>query len=48
MTNEEAIEVLEDLWKYEHSGFSEKDIRKALDMAIEALKHERKEENNNA
>ncbi len=40
MTNEEAIEVLKDLWRYEHSEFSEKDIREALDMAIRALKNE--------
>ncbi len=37
MSNKEAIEVLKDLWRYEHSEFSEKDIREALDMAIKAL-----------
>ena len=37
MTKEEAIEVLKDLWRYEKSNYSEKQIRKALDMAIEAL-----------
>lgn len=37
MTRKEAIEVLKDLWRYEHSEFSEKDIRKALDIAINSL-----------
>lgn len=40
MTRETAIEVIKDLWRYEHSEFSEKDIREALDMAIEALSAE--------
>lgn len=33
----ETIEILKDLWRYEHSEYSEKDIRKALDIAIKAL-----------
>ena len=37
MMRKEAIKVLKDLWRYEHSEFSEKDIREALDMAIKAL-----------
>ena len=38
MTNAEAIEVLEDLWKYEHSEkYSEQEIREALDKGIQAL-----------
>lgn len=37
MTRKESIEVLKDLWRYEHSEFSEKDIRKALDIAINSL-----------
>lgn len=40
MTNEEAIEILKDLWRYEHSEYPEKDIRKTLDMAIKALEQE--------
>lgn len=40
MTNEEAIEILKDLWRYEHSEYPEKDIRKALDIAIKALEQE--------
>lgn len=34
---DETIEILKDLWRYEHSEYSEKDIRKALDIAIKAL-----------
>lgn len=37
VTKDEAIEVLKDLWRYEKSKYSEKQIRKALDMATEAL-----------
>ena len=40
MTREEAIKVLKDLWRYEHSKFPEKYIREALDMAIKALEQE--------
>lgn len=36
----ETIEILKDLWRYEHSEYSEKDIRKALDIAIKALERE--------
>lgn len=37
MTNQEAIEIYKDLWRYEHSNFSEKEIREALEKGIEAL-----------
>ena len=37
MTREEAIKVLNALWKYENCGFSEKKIREALDMAIKSI-----------
>ena len=37
MTNKEAIEILKDLWRWEHPNRLEKDIRQALDKGIEAL-----------
>ena len=37
MKNKEAIEILKDLWRYEHSEFSEKVIREALEKGNEAL-----------
>ena len=37
MTDQEAIEILKDLWRYEHSEFSEKEIREALEKGIIAL-----------
>lgn len=37
MTREDAVKVLNALWKYKHYGFSEKEIREALDMAIKGL-----------
>ena len=37
MTREEAIKVLNALWKYKNCGFSEKKIREALNMAIIAI-----------
>ena len=40
MTKEDAVKVLEALWRYEKCGFSERKIREALDMAIEALNQE--------
>lgn len=40
ITKEEAIEILKDLWRYEHLEYPEKDIRKTLDMAIKALEQE--------
>lgn len=40
MTDQEAIEILKDLWRYEHSEFSEEEIREALDKGIEALKNQ--------
>ena len=37
MTDKEAIEILKDLWRWEHPNWLEKDIRQALDKGIEAL-----------
>lgn len=42
MTREDAVKVLNALWKYKNCGFSEKKMREALDMAIEALEQEPK------
>lgn len=41
ITNEQAIEILKDLWRYEHSEFSEKEIREALEKGIEALENQK-------
>ena len=41
MNNQEAIEILKDLWRWEHPNFLEKDIRKALDKGIEALDNQK-------
>ena len=41
MKNKEAIEILKDLWRYEHSEFSEKEIREALEKGIEALEKQK-------
>lgn len=39
MTREEAIEILKELWRYGKTAkYNDTQIRKALDMAIEALK----------
>lgn len=40
MTNQEAIEILKDLWRWEHPNWLEKDIRQALDKGIEALENQ--------
>lgn len=40
MTREDAVKVLNAIWKYKHCGFSENKIREALDMAVEALEQE--------
>ena len=37
MTDKEAIEILKDLWRWEHPNWLEKDIRQALDKGVEAL-----------
>lgn len=37
MTNEEAIRVIKELWRYKDCGHSDKEVREALDMAIESL-----------
>ncbi len=37
MTDKEAIEVLKDLWRWEHPNWLEKDIRQALEKGINAL-----------
>ena len=41
MNKEEAIEILKDLWRWEHPNWLEKDIRKALDKGIEALENQK-------
>lgn len=38
MTSEKAIQILQSLWCYKDCNYSDIDIRKALDMAIKALK----------
>lgn len=41
MTNAEAIKILQNLWCYQKSEiYSDKEIREALDKAIEALSME--------
>ena len=40
MTREESIEILKDLWRTKYSIYLEADIRKALEMAIQALEQE--------
>lgn len=40
MTRQEAIEVLEALWRYKDCGYSEYEIRESLEMAIKVLKQE--------
>lgn len=42
MTNEEAIRVIKALWRYKDCGHSDKEVREALDMAIESLEHSEK------
>lgn len=38
MTRDEAIEILKELWRYEKTAkYNDAQIRKALDVAIEAL-----------
>ena len=41
MNREEAIEILKDLWRWEHPNWLEKDIRQALEKGIEALKNQK-------
>ena len=41
MTRENAIEILEELWRYEKTDkYTNNQIRKAIDIAIKALKQE--------
>lgn len=40
MTRKEAIEILKNLWITKYSIYLEADIRKALEMAIQALEQE--------
>lgn len=40
MTRETAIEILKELWRTKHPLYLESDIRKALEMAIQALEQE--------
>lgn len=37
MTPEKAIEILQDLWRYEKVEYTDKEIREAIEMAVEAL-----------
>ena len=37
MTIEKAIQILKSLWCYKNPKYSDTDIRKALDIAIESL-----------
>lgn len=39
MKNQEAIEILKDLWRYEHSEYYEQEVREALEKGIEALEN---------
>ena len=41
MNREEAIEILKDLWRWEHPNWLEKDIRQALEKGIEALENQK-------
>ena len=40
MTREECIKVIKALWRYKDCGYSDKEIRESLDMAINALEAE--------
>lgn len=42
MSRKEAIEILKDLWRTKYSTYLEADIRKALEMAIQALEQDPK------
>lgn len=37
MTKEEALQVLRAMWRYKECGYSEDEIREALDIAIAAV-----------
>lgn len=39
MTREKAIQILKSLWCYKNPKYSETDIRKALDIAINSLEN---------
>ena len=41
MSNQEAIEILKDLWRWEHPNWLEKDIRQALEKGIESLENQK-------
>lgn len=45
MTREEAITILKDLWRYEHTEYTDKEVRNALDIAIKELEQETVAEN---
>lgn len=38
MTREKAIQVLQAMWRYKECGYSEGEIRDALDIAITAIR----------
>ena len=37
MTTEKTIEILQDLWRYEKVKYTDKEVREAIEMAVEAL-----------
>ena len=39
MTNKEAVLILRALWAYKEPNYTEKEIREALDLAIDALEN---------
>lgn len=41
MTNKEAIELLDDLRKYEHSEYYEQEVQEALEKGIKALENQK-------
>lgn len=49
MTPEKAIEILEECWRYSKTyKYTDAEIREAFDLAIEALKREVNQEEDNA
>jgi hypothetical protein len=45
MTREEAIEIIQELWRYEKTDkYTDTEIRQSLEMAIKALEQESKTE----
>lgn len=44
MDIEKAILILKELWRYEHVEYNDNEVRKAIDIAIEALEKENTKE----